>query len=270
MTKKSSIQPDVQDPLVSAQELPKRWADLTSGPDGDLLGSVPSKNILDDIEALKRLKEPQQKSQAQRRTALFIAAIFLATLLGIFGVYTTQHIPLKRYLRQHRVKQNIQPQTAVLQKRPLASFSDFSDRLPSLTEPQIAHMRRVLKYIYHNVDPRTFLAYSHPGDQRLLHWSVIYDDAMRSLLHMNTGDIGMARKTIDYFIENKAIQKNGWVMKNGQKVLREGWIVNIVDAAEGRPGGRGVEHIAHVGPNIYVGIAAIHLYKATGDRLYLE
>lgn len=131
------------------------------------------------------------------------------------------------------------------------------------------HIGKILNYIYKHIHPDTYLSYSLPGDKRLRYWSVTYDNAMRTIAHIRTGDIASARKTIDYFMTNTAIQKIGYVYKNGKLVRRPGWTINIVDGAEGRIGGRGIEHIAHVGPNVYLGIAALHLHQATKDPKYL-
>lgn len=141
---------------------------------------------------------------------------------------------------------------------------------PALDGALVEHARGVLTSIQSNINPDTRLAYSFTGDKRLQYWSVVYDNCIRALAHLRTGRPDLAKKTIDYFIENTAIQKIGWVNKNGRLRRRPGWIVNIVDASEDRAGGRGIEHIAHTGPNVYLGITGIHIYHQTGDKKYLE
>ncbi len=132
------------------------------------------------------------------------------------------------------------------------------------------HIQGVLSTIQTSINPDTYLAYSFTGDKRLQYWSVVYDNCIRALVHLRTGRPDLAKKVIDYFIDNTAIQKTGWVIKNKKVIKRQGWIVNIVDAAEDRSGGRGIEHIAHTGPNVYLGIASIHIYHATGEKKYLD
>ncbi len=245
----------------------KLWPEFETQEEETLL-QRPSLNVLDEIKILKKFHEPAAGNKRNRRPFLFVLAMLLVSLFGVLEYFRPFGDAVKTGLRKSN---RPQASLAVSQDKPeTMGYSNFLDHLPPLTDPQISHMKKTLKFIYRNINPKTHLAYSHPGDRRLRYWSVIYDDAMRAILHMNTGDISMARKTIDYFIENRAIHKNGWVLKNGRKILREGWIVNIVDAAEGRPGGRGIEHIAHVGPNVYVGIASLHLYRMTGDKKYLQ
>jgi len=143
--------------------------------------------------------------------------------------------------------------------------------LPTLNEDIYReHIQNVLNIIQRNINPDTYLAYSFTGDKRLEYWSVVYDNMIRALVHLRTGRVDLAKKAVDYFIENTAIQKFGWVIKNGKPFVRAGWVINIVDASEDRPGGRGIEHIAHTGPNVYLGIAAIHIYNATGEKKYLR
>lgn len=132
-----------------------------------------------------------------------------------------------------------------------------ADPLSRNTEQLKAHFDRTLAYVFRNTNPETGLAYSQPGDERLTYWSVSYDNAIRILAHIQAGQIDRAKLAMDYFLTRSSIRHDGWV-------------INIVDGAENRPAGRGVEHIRHVGPNVYLGIAAATLFGATGDKKYLE
>jgi len=256
------------------REKEKLWPEVEDNTSAEFLSQEPPYSILDEIEIIRKLNKSRPFDKKKKAVSLFILALFLVTLLGELWRYMGGNGALHKIIPFLGGAQTppplVQGENPKASSQKLATLPNFADYLPPLTDPQIQHMKKTLKYIYRNVNPDTHLAYSLPGDKRLLYWSVIYDDAMRSILHICSGDVAMARKTLDYFIDNKAIHKDGWVYKNGRKVLREGWIVNIVDAAEGRPGGRGVEHIAHAGPNIYLGIAAVHLYRATGEKRYLE
>lgn len=143
--------------------------------------------------------------------------------------------------------------------------------LPGPARPaHVIHARRAMRLVGRHIDPRNHIAYSFTGDSRLRHWAVVYDNAIRALAHLRTGETAKARRTIDYFIGNDSIRKTGYVMRNGRRRARPGWIVNIVDGASTRAGGRGVELVAHTGPNAYLGIAAAHLYVATGASRYLR
>lgn len=127
-----------------------------------------------------------------------------------------------------------------------------------------------MNLVRRHIDPLNHVAYSFTGDPRLQHWAVIYDNAIRALAHLRTGEPEKARRTIDYFIVNQAIRKTGYVLRAGKRVARPGWIVNIIDGAHRRPGHRGVERTAHTGPNAYLGIAAAHLYAETRVPRYLS
>ncbi|MFN0117077.1 MAG: hypothetical protein ACKVQC_02130 [Elusimicrobiota bacterium] len=138
-------------------------------------------------------------------------------------------------------------------------------------QPELSlFISQILRYIHQNINTNTSMAYSLPGDPRLRYWSVVYDNAIRVMVHIRVGQIEKAKSTMNYLMTNKAIRKVGWFKRKGKWMPRDGWIVNIIDAAEGRSGGRGIEHIAHVGPNAYVGIAALHLYRTTGEMQYLN
>jgi len=240
--------------------------------------------ILDEIAALRNPERPDASKEKSPLSLFFIIllSVGLAGLLFFF-LFNVEDPSMPRLPSLSGVDT---PATRLIKHRQLPSpvttgafrpvvprrgrvTPDYSAHLPALTAPQHQHINRVLQFTYAQVNPDTLLADSFSGDVRLRHWSVIYDNAMRAIMHMKTGDIAMAKKTIDYFMTNKAIRKTGWLMKGNRRVIRRGWIVNIVDSAQGRPGGRGIEHVAHSGPNAYLGIAAIHLFRATGERKYL-
>jgi cellulose synthase/poly-beta-1,6-N-acetylglucosamine synthase-like glycosyltransferase len=136
-------------------------------------------------------------------------------------------------------------------------FSQQMNVKETIPAPVVQHFEGVSRYIAQNINSSTFLESSHPGEPRLANWSYTYDNAMRIMAHLQAGQIDLARKSMDYFLTNDAIQHDGWF-----------W--NAIDAAETRKGGKGLELIAHVGPNAYLGIAAIHLYETTKDHKYLE
>jgi len=118
----------------------------------------------------------------------------------------------------------------------------------------LAHLNEIWRWIYAQIDRQTYQAPSHPGDPTLLRWSVVYDDAMRVMGHIQTGRIDLAKKTLDYFMSERRIrQPNGWIM-------------NIIDAGTGEV----KEFVAHTGPNVYLGLAAAHLYEATKEIKYLR
>lgn len=118
------------------------------------------------------------------------------------------------------------------------------------------HVRLTMSQVGRHINPRNHIAASFTGDSRLQNWAVIYDNAIRAMAHLCVGEMSKARRTVDYFINSKAIRRNGWIM-------------NIVHAATSRVGGWGLERTTHTGPNAYVGMAAAHLYTATREARYL-
>lgn len=143
----------------------------------------------------------------------------------------------------------------------IASDNYFKERrltdIGSHSEMYRQHFEQVWRYVFHAINPDTHVASSFPEERRLAYWSVSYDNAIRIMAHVRAGQISEACKAMNYFMTEAAIQDHGWIR-------------NIVDASESREGGRTIEHMSHVGPNVYFGLAAISLYKATGDKTYFK
>lgn len=194
----------------------------------------------------------------RRRRGLLL--LLLATTLGTFGLYQwSVHDPAKSKDGRYA------PGTRMADRK--VAYAPLAPAIPAeLKQSSERMMAMVNRYVH----PETRIAYSFTGDPRLAGWAVVYDNAIRIMAHLRTGDTARGLAALDYFIRSTAIKKTGWIRKDGKLVARPGWVVNIIDAAEGRPGGRGIEHIAHVGPNAYLGIAAVHAFAATGDRKYLD
>ncbi len=196
------------------------------------------------------------KKKKNRYEKVALALLLLLILIGSLGIWNWNP--------------ELEPSTPVRPAHP-AHFAPLTRApLPKSIDPDYtAFVTDVLSVIQSNINPETHLAYSFTGDKRLQYWSVVYDNCIRALVHLRTGRPDLAKAVIDYFIENTAVHKVGWVIKNEKLIRRSGWIVNIVDAAEGRWGGRGIEHIAHTGPNCYLGITAVHIFHETNDSKYL-
>ncbi len=197
-------------------------------------------------------RTPEKHSWRQRAA---LALLIILALVGLFGIANWD--PSVSLPRTY-----VPPRIHMAAKR---------IPLPTVIDGDLAeHVNGVLAVIEKNINPNTYLAYSFTGDRRLQYWSVSYDNAIRAMAHLRTGQSGLAKKVIDYFIDNTAVHKMGWVMKKGKVVKEPDWIINIVDASEDRTGGRGIEHLAHTGPNAYLGIASAHIYWYTKEQRYLK
>lgn len=203
---------------------------------------------------------PPRRLRTRRRATmafvLFAAAILAPILIFVPGV------PLRDVADRN-------PAAAPAASAKVGTIEARATLPPALTPEQRAHVDAVFKTVFAQLNPGTHLANSFTGDSRLRYWSVVYDNAMRIIAHAQIGQVDVARKAMDYFLENPGIRMTGYVVRDGRRIAVPGWIINIVDASEKRFGGRGVEHIAHVGPNAYLGLAAIHLYRRTNDPAYL-
>ncbi len=200
----------------------------------------------------RKLKHPSAEKKSGRREKVGFALLILLAFVGSFGIWRWE---------PKWAKPSVPPVEKPLVRLPVPDTIDERHR---------EHIKNVLSVIESNINPETYLAYSFSGDKRLEYWSVVYDNCIRAIVHLQTGQPELAKKIIDYFIDNTAIQKIGWVRKNHRLVARTGWVINIVDASESRAGGRGIEHIAHTGPNAYLGIAALHIFEVTGEQKYLR
>jgi len=114
---------------------------------------------------------------------------------------------------------------------------------------------KFLNWMLKNSDPQTGLPYSHIGDERFKKWCITYDAAVASLAYTASGELERAKKIVDFYRRN-------------ENVWRLGGIIGAVYATE--PNGAGVGWLVWTGENLWMGIASFHLYKATGQKEYLE
>lgn len=100
-------------------------------------------------------------------------------------------------------------------------------------------------------NPRTGLVASFEGDSEVADWAFAYDQSLVAQAYILFGDFEKARKVLDFFRE---------------KAKRiDGRFVNAYYVKDGAP----AEYIVHSGPNIWVGIAALHYTDRTNDKRYL-
>lgn len=100
-------------------------------------------------------------------------------------------------------------------------------------------------------NPHTGLVLSFEGDSNIKDWAFIYDQSLVAQAYIYQGDFARAKKILDFFT-NKAQRQSGW-------------FINAYYINDSGP----AEYTVHSGPNIWVGIAALHYVYKTQDPQYL-
>lgn len=98
----------------------------------------------------------------------------------------------------------------------------------------------------------TGLVISFEGDPAIRDWAFTYDQSLASQAFLIHGDREMASQILSFF-RNKASRRDGGFM-------------NAYNAMIGNP----TEQEVHLGPNIWMAIAAAHYSAKTGEKPYLD
>ena len=101
----------------------------------------------------------------------------------------------------------------------------------------------------------TGLPTSHIGDPRLKEWTHTYDAAVCTMAYLAMGDVTRAKRIMDYYVGLESVRRLGGVIEA---------VLNFSKR------GRGIDWQVRTGSNMWLGIAAFHLYKATDDEKYLK
>jgi len=112
---------------------------------------------------------------------------------------------------------------------------------------------QLLAWIEANSD-RSGLPRSHVGDEALRNWTFTYDAAVTALAYLAMGKTKPAKKIIDYYMKTPQVFRLGGVIE----------AVNPASLAVGEDYG------VRTGTNLWLGIAAFHLFRATNDPKYLR
>jgi len=113
---------------------------------------------------------------------------------------------------------------------------------------------KLRNWLLKNRDETTGLPYSHVGDKRFERWCITYDAAVSALAFIALGDTDEARKIIDFYSVRPEPQRLG----------------GLIEAVHVKSTASGVDWSVRSGANVWLGIASFHLYKATGDKKYLN
>jgi hypothetical protein len=99
---------------------------------------------------------------------------------------------------------------------------------------------------------RTGLVVSFEGDENIRNWGFTYDQALASMVFVRFGAYDRAREIFDFYRRAEKIDNGAWT--------------NAYDVSDGRA----AEYIAHVGPNVWLGLAVLQYTRRTGDKAYLD
>ncbi len=111
------------------------------------------------------------------------------------------------------------------------------------------------RWLEANRDQGSGMPYSHVGDERFRHWTFTYDAAVVSLAWLAVGEVAQAQKIIDFY-------------RMTPGVWRLGGIIEAVTVSDEGMVGR--DWSVRSGANLWLGLAAGHLYRQTGQRPALE
>ena len=113
-------------------------------------------------------------------------------------------------------------------------------------------LENMFQWIRTHQNKFTGLIMSFEGDPAIKNWGFTYDQALACQVFLLSGDDDRAARIL-FFYKNKA------------KMSKSGYL-NAYNVMTGKP----VENIVHMGPNIWIAIAAIQYTDKTGDNKYLS
>ncbi len=116
------------------------------------------------------------------------------------------------------------------------------------------YAHRFFSWIRSNRNARWHLPYSHVGDERFLHWTITYDAAVTALAYLALDKVASAQKVIDFYAQTQSVWRLG----------------GIIEAFELNDTFIGHDWSVRSGANIWLGIAAMHVYLGTGEEKYLD
>jgi hypothetical protein len=110
---------------------------------------------------------------------------------------------------------------------------------------------KMYNWIKINQNDKTGLVPSFEGDPDLENFAFTYDEALVIMNFIANNDLDEAKKGLDFFLYKARKYDGGYL--------------NAYECVQGRV----VEWTAHVGPNCWLGMAALHYYEATKSKDYL-
>jgi hypothetical protein len=111
----------------------------------------------------------------------------------------------------------------------------------------------LLQWIAHNSDEKTGLPASHVGDDRFTNRTSTYDASVVVLAYIASSHVQDAERIVNYYLETPAVWRLG----------------GIIESINAKSPSIGEDWSVRTGANMWFGIAALHLYKKTGELEYL-
>ena len=115
-----------------------------------------------------------------------------------------------------------------------------------------ANLDKMYQWLKIHQNPRTGLVMSFEGDNDVLNWAFIYDQALAIQAYTYFADFERARKILNFF-DKKAKRSDGLFF-------------NAYYADDAEPN----EYIIHSGPNIWLGMAILQYTKKANNNQYLR
>ncbi len=193
------------------------------------------------IETVEYEKEEIKKEQISKKS-----------IVDINSAQAEQELN-KMITRLTNEKTDLQNQLAALRKKE----SSAKEELSRLDEKKAVLRKANFDKMYHwlkvHQNPRTGLILSFEGDSQIANWAFIYDQSLAAQAYMLFSDFDRAKKVLDFFIDK--------AKRGPQNMFYNAYYANDAGPAE---------YIVHSGPNIWLGIAAVHYFQKTEDKRYLE
>lgn len=150
-------------------------------------------------------------------------------------------------------KTALQDELLKLRQREDAASLELSRLDKRKTDLEKVNLDKMYKWLTIHQNPRTGLVISFEGDSNIANWAFIYDQSLVSQAYTLVSDFERAKKLLDFFSKK--------AKRSAEKFFYNAYYVN-----DGTP----AEYIAHSGPNIWLGIAALQYTVKTNDKAYLN
>ncbi len=115
-----------------------------------------------------------------------------------------------------------------------------------------ATVKNMYEWLKTHQNKLTGLVMSFEGDPSIRNWAFTYDQALASQVFLISGDIARAEKILSFYKEKAKKKKNGYH--------------NAYSAVTGNS----AEHTVNIGPNVWIGIAALQYTEKTKNKKYLS
>lgn len=154
------------------------------------------------------------------------------------------------FFKKYQVK--LKEDISGLMSRQAQVVSDTTARRKEAVELEKRVSQKFLVWLSAHQNNQTGLVTSFEGDGDVADWAFTYDQALASIAFTFSDDPARSRRILDFYL-------------NARKT-DDGAFVNAYYASSGDV----AEFIAHTGPNIWLGIAALHYNRHFNDARYLS